>query len=101
MFIIHVQIQVKPENIEAFKTATLANARVSLQEPGVARFDILQPADDPARFVLMEVYRDVAANLAHKETRHYAVWRDTVANMMAVPRTSVKYNNVFPADPNW
>lgn len=101
MFIIHVQIQVKPENLEAFKTATLANARASRQEPGVARFDVVQQSDDPARFVLVEVYRDVAANLAHKETSHYVVWRDTVASMMAVPRTSVKYNNVFPDDQNW
>jgi quinol monooxygenase YgiN len=101
MFIVHVNIKVKPESIEAFKTATLANASASLQEPGVVRFDILQQADDAARFVFVEVYRDVAANLAHKETKHYAMWRDTVTSMMAETRTSVKYNNVFPDDKSW
>jgi autoinducer 2-degrading protein len=101
MFIVHVQIQVKPECVEAFKAATLANARASVQESGVARFDAVQQADDATRFVLVEVYRDAAANAAHKETKHYAVWRDTVAPMMAGPRISVKYHNLFPDDPNW
>jgi len=101
MFIVHVQIQVKPECVEAFKAATLANARASVQEPGVARFDVVQQADDTTRFVLVEVYRDAAANAAHKETKHYPVWRDTVAPMMAGPRTGVKFHNLFPDDPNW
>jgi quinol monooxygenase YgiN len=101
MFIVQVQIRVKPDSIEAFKVATLANARASVQEPGVARFDVGQQADDPTRFVLVEVYRDAAANLAHKETAHYPVWRDTVAAMMAEPRTSVKFNNIFPDDSGW
>lgn len=101
MFIVHVHIHVKPENVAAFKTATLANARASIQEPGVARFDVVQQADDPKRFVLVEIYRDAAANAAHKETSHYAAWRDTVATMMAEPRTSVKFNNLFPDDSNW
>ena len=100
MLIVHVHVQVKPECVEAFKTVTLANARASVQEPGVARFDGVQQADDPARFVLVEVYRDAAATAAHKETKHYPVWRDAVAAMMAGPRTSVKFNNVFPDDPN-
>jgi quinol monooxygenase YgiN len=98
MFIVHVHVQVKPECIEAFKTATLANARASVQEPGVARFDVVQQSDDPTRFVLVEVYRDVAANAAHKETAHYPVWRDAVAAMMSAPRTSVKFQNIFPGD---
>jgi (4S)-4-hydroxy-5-phosphonooxypentane-2,3-dione isomerase len=101
MFIVHVHIRVKPECIEAFKAATLANARASVQEPGVARFDVVQQADDPTRFVLVEVYRDADANAAHKLTEHYAVWRDTVAAMMAEPRSSVKFNNVFPDDEGW
>ena len=101
MFIVHVQVQVKPECVEAFKAATLANARASLQEPGVARFDVIQQTDQPAAFVLVEVYRDAAASAAHKATAHYPVWRDTVAAMMAAPRTSVTFNNVFPDDPNW
>ncbi len=101
MFIVHVQIKVKPECIEAFTTATLANARASVQESGVARFDVVQQADDPTRFILVEVYRDADANAAHKLTPHYAVWRDTVAAMMAEPRTRVVFNNLFPEEANW
>lgn len=101
MLIVHVHVHVKPEHIEAFKSATLANARASLQEPGVARFDVVQQADDATRFVLVEVYRDAAAPAAHKETSHYATWRDTVAPMMASPRTSVKFAGVFPDDAGW
>lgn len=94
MLIVHVHVQVKPETVEAFKTATRLNARCSLLEPGVLRFDVIQQADDPTRFVLIEIYRDAAAQAAHRETAHYLVWRDTVADMMAMPRTSVKYNSV-------
>ena len=101
MLIVHVHVRVKPEFVDAFKEATLANARASRQEPGIARFDVLQQQDDPTRFVLMEVYRDAAANAAHKETKHYPIWRDTVAPMMAEPRTSVKFDNVFPDDQGW
>lgn len=101
MLIVHVHVQVKPECIEAFKEATLANARASVQEPGIARFDVVQQADDPTRFVLVEVYRTPEAPAAHKETAHYAAWRDAVAPMMAVPRSSVKYTNIFPADAGW
>jgi quinol monooxygenase YgiN len=101
MFIVHVHVQVKPECVEAFKTATLANARASVREPGVARFDVMQQADDPTRFVLVEAYRDAAASAAHKETAHYPLWRDTVAAMMTAPRTSVKFLNFFPDDANW
>jgi autoinducer 2-degrading protein len=101
MFIVHIQVHVKPECVEAFKLATLANARASLLEPGVARFDVVQQQDDPARFVFVEVYRDAAAGAAHKETAHYPVWRDAVAPMMAAPRQSVKFDNVFPEDQDW
>lgn len=101
MLVVHVQVRVLPNTVEAFRAATLANARASVQEPGIARFDILQQADDPTRFVLVEVYRDVAATAAHKATPHYATWRDTVAAMMAEPRTSVKFANVFPDDAGW
>ena len=101
MFIVHVHVHTKPEAVEAFKTATLANARASVREAGIARFDVVQQADDPTRFVLVEVYRTPAAAAAHKETAHYAAWRDTVAPMMAEPRSSVKLTNVFPDDPSW
>ena len=101
MFIVHVQIHVKPEFIESFKVATLANARASVQEPGIARFDFVQNQDNPARFVLVEVYRSVEANAAHKETAHYATWRDTVVNMMAEPRTRATFTNVFPGNESW
>jgi len=101
MLIVHVHVHVKPESVEVFKTATLANARESINEPGVLRFDVVQQQDDPTRFLLVEIYRDVNANAAHKETKHYPIWRDAVANMMAEPRTSVKFTNVFPSDAEW
>ena len=101
MLIVHVHVRVKPEFIDAFKEASLENARRSVQEPGIARFDVTQQADDPARFLLVEVYRSHEATARHKETAHYATWRDTVAPMMAEPRTSVKYSNIFPADEGW
>jgi quinol monooxygenase YgiN len=101
MLIVHVFVQVKPEHVEAFKTASLDNARNSVQEPDIARFDVIQQVDDPTRFVLVEVYRTLDATAQHKETAHYARWRDTVAEMMAAPRTSIKYTNLFPGDPGW
>lgn len=97
MIIVHVHVQVKPELIEAFKEATVENARQSVQEPGIARFDVIQQAGDPSRFLLIEIYRTPEASTQHKETTHYQTWRDTVADMMASPRTSVKYSYVFPA----
>lgn len=101
MLVVHIQVRVKPEAVEAFKTATLANARESVKEPGIARFDVSQNQDDPTRFVFVEVYRTAAAPAAHKETRHYQTWRDTVATMMAEPRSSVKMTNMFPPDEGW
>ncbi len=98
MLIVHVHVHVKPECVEAFKEATRLNARCSLLELGVLRFDVLQQADDPTRFVLLEIYRDAAAAAAHKETPHYPVWRDAVAPMMAEPRNSVKFNRLDPED---
>lgn len=101
MVIIQAQVHVKPEFLEAFRAASLANARLSVQEPGVARFDVLQQADDPTRFLLVEVYRDAAAPARHKETAHYQTWRDTVNPMMAEPRISTRFVNVFPDDSGW
>lgn len=96
MLIVHVHVHVNLESVDAFKEATLANARASIKEPGVARFDVVQQQDDPTRFVLVEVYRDAAAAAAHKETVHYPIWRDMVAPMMAEERRRVIFNNVFP-----
>ncbi|HRT05017.1 MAG TPA: antibiotic biosynthesis monooxygenase [Kiritimatiellia bacterium] len=101
MLVVHVHVHVKPEHVEAFRQATLDNACHSVQEPGIARFDVVQQADDPTRFVLVEAYRTVEATAAHKATAHYARWRDAVADMMAEPRTSVKFANVFPDDAGW
>ena len=101
MHIVHVFVHVKPGSEAAFEAATLANARASLAEPGVARFDVIRQQDDPTRFVLVEVYRSPEAALAHKETPHYAIWRDTVAGMLAEPRSSVKYLNLHPDDAGW
>ncbi|HUC85352.1 MAG TPA: putative quinol monooxygenase [Candidatus Acidoferrales bacterium] len=96
MLIVHVHIHVKTECIDAFKAATLVNARASLQEPGVLRFDVLQQADEPSKFVLVEVYRDAMAATAHKETPHYAAWRDTAPPMLAEPRYRVNFNCLSP-----
>jgi len=101
MLVVHVFVHVKPDQVEAFETATIENARNSVLEPGVARFDVIRRQDDPARFVLVEVYRTEQDPGRHKETAHYQKWRDTVAGMMAEPRTSVKYTNVFPDDQGW
>ncbi len=101
MLIVHVHVQVKPDHVAAFREATLENARASVQEPGIARFDVVQQIDDPTRFLLVEAYRTDDAPARHKETSHYAKWRDAVAPMMAQPRTSVKYGNVHPADQDW
>ncbi len=101
MFIVHVSIHVKPECVEAFRAATLANVQNSIQEPGIARFDFLQREDDPARFALVEVYRTPDDAAKHKETAHYAAWRDAVAGMMAEPRSSLKYANLAPGEAGW
>jgi quinol monooxygenase YgiN len=101
MFIVHVHVHVRPECLDEFRQATVENARSSVQEPGISRFDVVQQQDDASRFVLIEVYRTPDAAAAHKETAHYAKWRDTVATMMAEPRTSVKYGAVFPDAQGW
>jgi (4S)-4-hydroxy-5-phosphonooxypentane-2,3-dione isomerase len=101
MLVVHVQIRVKPESAAQFKQATLENARHSLREPGIVRFDVAQQQDDPTRFVLVEAYRTPEASAAHKETSHYLAWRDAVAPMMAEPRSSVKFVNLFPGDEAW
>lgn len=101
MLIVLVHVRVNADAIEAFKSASKANAQASRRESGIARFDVIQQADDPARFVLVEVYRTPEAVAAHKETEHYKTWRDTVAPMMAEPRVGVKYGNIDPADAEW
>ncbi len=101
MLIVHVHVHVKPESVDAFQQATIENARHSVQEPGIARFDVIQQIDDPTRFILVEVYRTAEAPAAHKQTAHYQRWRDTVAPMMAEPRSSVKYSNVYPDEKGW
>lgn len=101
MLIVLVHVHVKPDCLQAFIQASLENARNSIKEPGIARFDVIQQNDAPGRFILVEVYRNEAAAAAHKETAHYAQWRDTVADMMAEPRKGVKYTNLFPDDQGW
>ena len=97
MLVVHVHARVKPAQVEEFLAATLVNARASLGEPGVLRFDVLRDQADPEHVVLVEVYRDADASAAHKLTPHYAAWRDAVAEMMAEPRQSVRYSVAFPA----
>ena len=101
MIIVHVYVHVKAEEIQAFHDTTVENARKSVQEPGIARFDVIQQQGDPERFILVEVYRSEADIAKHKETQHYEIWRETVAEMMAEPRRGVKFTNVFPADEGW
>lgn len=97
MLIVHVFVHVLPGSVDAFIEATTANANASVLEPGIARFDVVQSLEDPTRFVLVEAYRSDEAAGAHKETAHYATWRDTVADMMAEPRSAVRYRDVvFP-----
>jgi (4S)-4-hydroxy-5-phosphonooxypentane-2,3-dione isomerase len=101
MLVVHVHVEVKPERVDEFIEATVQNASNSLQEHGVTRFDVLQQQDEPTRFILTEVYRTPEDAARHKETEHYQVWRDAVADMMAAPRSSVKFDNVFPYDEGW
>lgn len=101
MLILHVNVHVRPECIEAFRAATLANAQESVKEPGVARFDVLQDAADPTRFLLQEVYRSADAPAAHKQTAHYNAWVAAVTDLLAEPRTRSTYANVFPGEQGW
>ena len=101
MHIVHVHVHVKPEFVEAFKQATLENAMKSIQEPGNVRFDFLQQAEDPTRFILVEIYRTAEVSAAHKETAHYKLWRDAVMKMMEEPRQGIRYVNIFPEEESW
>ena len=101
MLIVLVHVHVKPESVEAFKQLSLENAASSIQEAGIARFDVIQQTEDPTKFILVEVYKTAEAPVAHKETAHYIRWRDTVAEMMAEPRHGIKYTNIFPDDADW
>jgi len=96
MLIVHVDVRVLDDRVDEFLAASVTNAQASLAEPGVVRFDVIQDVADPSHVVLVEVYVDEAAGLAHKETDHYATWRDAVAPMMAQARASTKYAPVFP-----
>ena len=98
MLVVHVHVHVLPGDLEAFLAETRRNSRASLQEPGVRRFDVLQDESDPAHVVLNEVYVDQAAADAHKQTDHYARWRDAVADMMAQPRSSTRFTALFPGE---
>jgi (4S)-4-hydroxy-5-phosphonooxypentane-2,3-dione isomerase len=101
MLVVHVHVHVKPEWVERFKAATLENAEQSVREPGIARFDVVQNQENPHQFVLVEVYRTAEDPARHKETAHYQKWREAVAPMMAEPRTSVKFTNLYPDDTGW
>ena len=101
MLIVHVFVHVKSNCIEAFNAASVENAQNSINEKGIARFDVIQQNDDPSRFLLVEVYRTENDPARHKETNHYKKWRDTVADMMQEPRSSIKYSNIFPDEEGW
>jgi autoinducer 2-degrading protein len=101
MLIVHVFVHVKPDQVQAFEAATIENARNSVREPGIARFDVIRQQDDPTRFVLVEVYRTEQDPARHKETVHYNKWRDTVTDMLAEERSRIIYTNVFPDEEGW
>ena len=101
MLVVHVHIQVKPNYLEDFIKASFENASHSVEEPGIARFDFVQQTDDPTKFMLIEVYKTEDAQAKHKETAHYAKWRDRVTEMMAEPRYAIRYTNHFPDDNGW
>lgn len=101
MHIVLVHVHVTPDSIHAFREASLENARNSVQEPGIARFDVIQSQDDPTRFILVEVYHSLEAAQQHKETTHYKIWRDAVADMMAEPREGKRYTNIYPENEGW
>jgi (4S)-4-hydroxy-5-phosphonooxypentane-2,3-dione isomerase len=98
MHILHVHLKVKPQRIDDFIAATIENAKASLQEPGCVRFDVIQEAKDPARFVLVEIYRDQAGHAAHRESPHYNAWAERALDMLAEPRSRTVYRNVYPGD---
>jgi (4S)-4-hydroxy-5-phosphonooxypentane-2,3-dione isomerase len=101
LLIVHVDVAVVPEQLDAFLAATQENAVASREEPGIVRFDVLSDRADPAHVLLVEIYRDEAAAAAHKDTAHYQRWRDTVAAMMARPREATRYINTSPDDSDW
>jgi quinol monooxygenase YgiN len=101
MIMVHVYAHIKPEFVEAFKAACIENGSHSIQEPGIARFDVIQQLDDPNRFMLIEVYRTEDAPAKHRETAHFKKWMETVADMVAEPRYAIRYRNVFPGDEGW
>jgi quinol monooxygenase YgiN len=101
MLIAIVNVHVKSDSIDAFKEITQENARYSIKEPGIARFDVLQQEDDPTRFILFEVYRNDDAPARHRETAHYQKWKEAATDLMAEPRTNIKYRNIFPSDETW
>jgi autoinducer 2-degrading protein len=99
MYVTIVYVHVKPEHVTDFIASMRVNHEQSVLEPGNLRFDILQSADDPTRFVAYEAYRDEASAKAHKETAHYLAWRDAAADWMAEPRQGARYDGLFPVDP--
>ncbi len=101
MIMVHVYAHIKPEFVEAFKAACIENGSHSIQEPGIARFDVIQQVDDPNRFMLIEVYRSEEASAKHRETAHFKKWMETVADMVAEPRYAHRYTTVFPGDEGW
>ena len=101
MHIVHVHCTVKPDCVDAFKDVTTENARNSVQEPGVARFDVIQQQDDPTKFVLVEVYRQASDVDEHKKTAHYKAWAETATPLLAGDRSKVLYTEVFPDADGW
>ena len=101
MIIVHVHVHVKAEMVDAFKQVSIENAKQSVKEEGIERFDVIQQEDDPTRFILVEVFKTEEAPVVHRATAHYAKWRDAVVEMMAEPRQGIKFSNIYPEDSGW
>ncbi len=97
MYITIVHVYVKPDHIPDFIEATRRNHQASIQEPGNQRFDVMQQADEPGKFVLYEAYDNKQSADLHKQTAHYLQWRDTVADWMSQPRQGIVHTGLFPA----
>lgn len=93
-----VHVHVKPQHVDDFIAASAKNHLASVQETGNCRFDVLQNADDPTRFVLYEAYASAEHAAAHKQTAHYSEWRETVADWMASPRQGIAYHGLYPQE---
>ncbi len=100
MELMHIEIKVKPEHVEAFKEVTRTNAEATRAEPGNLRFDVTQSLTDPTVFFMLEAYADGAAKGAHFRSAHFDAWQQAVGDL--VEDTHVTgCRPVHPAEGDW